>query len=97
MGASSHSKHSSIPLNGAENDPLPTDDFVQLRHKVLNDYQAIIACIFDEGVRSPRPEVQAALTRVADCVHELASSLRRLESNSGEPTDPTFEFAPGTK
>jgi hypothetical protein len=94
VGKSSHSHYSPIPFDGLESGPLLTDELVVLRHKVLNDYQAIIACIFDEGVRSPRPEVQAALTRVADCVHELASSLRRAEAN---PRDPTFDFSPDTR
>ena len=70
------------------------DDLTQLRHKVSNDYQAVIACIFDEDVRSTSPEVKEALSRVADCVHELASSLRGSESNHHECAAPPFDFGP---
>lgn len=52
------------------------DDIERLRHKVLNDYQAVIACILREEGRAPSREVKDALSRVADCVHEMASSLR---------------------
>ena len=68
------------------------DDLAQFRHMVLNDYQAVIACIFDEGARSTSPDVKEALSRVADCVHELASLLRRTESNG--PTARSFDFGP---
>ena len=59
----------------------PADDLAYLRHKVLNDYQAIVACIFDEGCRTTSAEVKDALLRVADRVQELASSLRQSESD----------------
>jgi hypothetical protein len=49
----------------------------QLRHRVLNDYNAVIACIFAESASSDSEEVKSALTRVADCVYELAGALRR--------------------
>ena len=68
------------------------DDLAQLRHMVLNDYQAVIACIFDEGARSTSPDVKEALSRVADCVLELASLLRLSESNG--PTPASFDFGP---
>lgn len=70
------------------------DDMAQLRHAVLNDYQAVIACIFNEGARATSPEVKEALSRVADCVDELASSLRRSEPGLGESTAPSFDFVP---
>ena len=48
----------------------------ELRHKVLNDYNAVIACIVQESASTENMEVKAALSRVADCVYQLASSLR---------------------
>ncbi len=48
----------------------------QFQHKVLNDYNAVIACIFAESSRIESAEVREALSRIADCVHELASSVR---------------------
>lgn len=70
------------------------DDLAQLRHKVINDYQTVIACIFEESVRSPSPEVNEALSRVAECVHELASSLRGTEPVYPESAAPSFDFGP---
>ena len=57
------------------------DDLVLLRHKVFNDSQTVIACIVQEVGRSAIPEVKEALWRVAECVHQLASSLRQSEAN----------------
>ena len=71
---------------------VPDDDLAQLRHRVLNDYQAVIACIFEEGAAATSPEVKEALSRVADCIHELASSLRHPGSDSHESKDPSFDF-----
>lgn len=45
----------------------------RLRHKVLNDYQAIIAFIVTESAKASEPQVKAALQRVADRVYDLAS------------------------
>lgn len=95
MRAIHHSKRSRTRsgLLGDERVVL-ADDLAQLRHMVLNDYQAVIACIFDEGARATSPEVTEALSRVADCVHELASSLRQSEAHHREPTAPSFDFGP---
>lgn len=95
MHALSPLKKSRARSGGLDAGPvIIIDDLAQLRHKVINDYQAVIACIFDEGVRSPSPEVKEALSRVADCVHELAFSLRRSEPNYREPAAPSFDFEP---
>jgi two-component sensor histidine kinase len=47
-----------------------------LKHKVLNDYNLVVACIFLECSRTDSAEVKAALSRVENFVHDLASSLR---------------------
>jgi hypothetical protein len=51
-------------------------DTTSLRHRVLNDYNAVIACIFAECSRTTCDEVKEALSRVAECVYDLASSFR---------------------
>ena len=45
-------------------------------HRVLNDYQAIIAFIIGERTQAAEPAVKEALQRVADHVYDLASTLR---------------------
>ena len=48
----------------------------RLLHKVLNDYQAIIAFIATESAIASEPQVKAALQRVAEHVYDLASIYR---------------------
>jgi hypothetical protein len=89
------SKKPGAPSDGLESGSIVViNDVAQLRHKVINDYQALIACIFQESVRSPNAEVRETLSRVADCVHELACSLRDLGPNYREHSGPTFDFGP---
>ena len=95
MRALSPSKRSCAGSKSLESVPaLKIDDLTQLRHKVINDYQAVIACIFDESVRSSIPEVKEALSRVAECVHELASALRGTEPGYRQSDALSFDFGP---
>ncbi len=48
-----------------------------LKHKVLNDYNLVIARIFEEYVRTDSAEFKAALLRIEDLIHDRASSLRQ--------------------
>jgi hypothetical protein len=48
-----------------------------LKHKVLNDYNLVVACISKEYSRTESAEVKAALLRVEDLIHDRASSLRQ--------------------
>ncbi len=60
---------------------MPKSPMAELRHTVLNSYQAIIACIVDESNRFPSGKANAALLRVAECFYEQASALQGTDGN----------------
>jgi hypothetical protein len=55
----------------------PVTRTFDLKHKVLNDYSFVVACITKEYSGTESAEVKAALLRVENLIHACASSLRQ--------------------
>jgi hypothetical protein len=53
-----------------------------LKHKVLNDYNLVVARIFEEYSRTDSVEAKAALLRLEDFIHDRAFSLRQHTSKT---------------
>jgi hypothetical protein len=58
----------------------PVTSTSDLKHKVLNDYNLMVARIFEEYSRANSDEAKAALLRLEDYIHDRASSLRQHTS-----------------
>ena len=50
------------------------EELADLRHRLTNSLQLVLAIIAKESANSPDPEVKAALERVAVAVQQLTSS-----------------------
>jgi hypothetical protein len=70
----------------------PVTSTLDLKHKVLNDYNLMVARIFEEYSRTDSAEAKAALLRLEDYIHDRASSLRRHTARrpSTEAADSTL-------
>jgi hypothetical protein len=70
----------------------PVASTSDLKHKVLNDYNLVVARIFEEYSRTDSADAKAALLRLEDFIHDRASSLRQQATKrpSTEVADSTL-------